>query len=228
MDAQAVNTLRGEQVESLGRLMAGFSHEMKNHFGIIRESGGLIADLLAMHGHSLDEQVQARMQKAVAMIEQRIVVAAGTLHLLSGFAHRSDQPLSSFSPHTVIEEVGLFLERFARLSQVTLVISQSEQPCSVYNDPSLLQHVVYRLFMHCLHLMNADDTIVIHTSVTEQGAEISFELECKSIPELSIPDILQLPLSLLQAEYAVKQAEARVVLTIPSLQFPDVEATKNI
>ena len=221
MDDDAVNTLRGEQIESFGRLMAGFSHDMKNHLGIIRESGGLIADLLAMHGHSLDEQMQARMNKAAATIEQRIVTAAGALHLLSGFAHRSDVPLSSFPPHILIEEVCLFLERFARLRQVTLTITQSGQETAIYNDPGLLQHVVYRLFMYCLDTVSAGDSIHIDTAGSDRGVKISFELECKAVPDdLAVPEMLHLPLSMLQAESIVtgREGNIRFELDVPSLE----------
>ena len=85
MAAATEHDLRQDQLESFGRIMAGFSHEMKNHLGIIRESNGLVEDYLAMVGCNGDAKMMARLEKALATVERRVVVAANMLHHLSGF-----------------------------------------------------------------------------------------------------------------------------------------------
>lgn len=73
--------------------MVGFGHNMKNYLGIIRESNGLIGDLVTMGSFSENEVSLERLQKAIDSIERRVVIAAQSLHHLSGFAHRSNMPL---------------------------------------------------------------------------------------------------------------------------------------
>lgn len=74
MDAMTENSIRQEQVESFGRLMAGFSHDMKNHLGIIRESNGLMGDIIEMGGLGNDETSVERFKKSISAIERRVVI----------------------------------------------------------------------------------------------------------------------------------------------------------
>ena len=48
MEPQNGERFRELQLAYLGKLMAGLSHELKNHLAIIKESNGLIEDLLSL------------------------------------------------------------------------------------------------------------------------------------------------------------------------------------
>ncbi len=152
MENESNDSLRVEQVNSYGRLMASFSHELKNHLGIIREANGLSSDLLIMHGSQLDEQLKKTLEKGFVTVEERVSRMAEAFHHLSGFAHRSDTRLSSFQPEQMVKEICQFLERFARLAQVTLDQRVEGEVPAVYNDAALLHHVLFRLFLECLEV----------------------------------------------------------------------------
>lgn len=176
MDAMTENTIRQEQVKSFGQLMAGFSHDMKNHLGIIRESNGLMSDIIAMSGPGGDEASTERLKKAISSIERRVVVAANMLHHLSGFAHRPDTPYSSFQINDLITEECIFLERYTRIKQVSLALELGEGLPAIYNDPSLLQHVFYRLFILCLEQLGSGQRLIIITGQNNKNTEITFRL----------------------------------------------------
>lgn len=176
MDTNLENTIREKQLESYGRLMAGFAHDMKNHLGIIRESNGLMGDLISMGNFSENEPSVERLQKAIDSIERRVVIAAESLHHLSGFAHRSDTPLSSFQVNDLLIEGFTFLERFSKLQQITQTLDLADNLPSIYNDPSLLHCVIYQLHTLSLQQLNAGDNLVVLTKVKEQKILIKFRL----------------------------------------------------
>lgn len=176
MDAVTENSIRQEQVESFGRLMAGFSHDMKNHLGIIRESNGLMGDLLEMGGFDENELSVERLKKSISSIEARVIIAANMLHHLSRFAHRPDTPYSSFQVNDIITEEYTFLERFSRLQQIHVSLKLGEGLSSIYNDPSLLQHVFYRLHVFCLEQLSPGQNLVITTRQNQKTIEIIFRL----------------------------------------------------
>jgi len=176
MDTKTENSIRQEQVESTSRLMAGFSHDMKNHLGIIRESNGLMSDLIEMGGFSDDEILTKRLEKSISIIERRIVIAADMLRQLSCFAHRSDTPLSSFNINDLIAEEFTFLERFSRLKQINVTLEPGEGLFSIHNEPSLLQHVLYRLYVLCLEQLSTGHSLVIITRQNEKNTKIIFRL----------------------------------------------------
>lgn len=164
MDALMENSIRQEQIEAFCRLMAGFSHDMKNHLGIIRESNGLMGDMIEMGVLGEDENSLERLKKSISAIERRVVVAANMFHHLSGFAHRADAPCSSFQLNDLITEECVFLERFSRLKQIEIALELGEGLPAVYNDPSLLQYVLYRLYTRCLEQMESGRKLVIITA----------------------------------------------------------------
>ena len=169
MDATTENSIRQEQLESLGRMMAGFSHDMKNHLGIIRESNGLMDDIIAMGGCGEDEASVERLRKSISAIERRVVIAANMFHHLSGFAHRSDTPYSSFQINDLVTEECVFLERFSRLRQIDVSLELGEGLAAIYNDPALLQHVVYRVYLLCLDQLDSGRSLIIITGQNEKN-----------------------------------------------------------
>lgn len=176
MDAVTENSIRQEQVESFGRLMAGFSHDMKNHLGIIRESNGLMGDLLEMNGVDENELSVERLKKLISSVEARVIIAANMLHHLSRFSHRPDTPSASFQVNDIITEEYTFLERFSRLQQINVTLELGEGLNSIYNDPALLQHVFYRIYILSLEQLSSGHNLVITTRQNQKTIEIIFRL----------------------------------------------------
>lgn len=179
MDAMLENTIRQEQLETYGNLMAGLAHDMKNHLSIIRESNGLMDDILAMGTMCEDAKMVERLQKSIDVIERRVVIAATTMHHLSGFGHRPDTPNASFLINDLIEEEYIFLERFSRLRQIDVGFELGEALPAVYNDPVLFQHVFYRVYVICLEQMKNGGHLTISTVQEETNTVLSFRF-CKT------------------------------------------------
>lgn len=222
MDAMTENSIRQEQIESLGRLMAGFSHDMKNHLGIIRESNGLMDDIIAMGGCGEDEPSVKRLRKSISAIERRVDISATILHHLSGLAHRSDTPHSSFQINDLVTEESIFLERFTRLKQVDFTLKLGEGLAAIYNDPALLQHVVYRVYILCLDQLSSGHSLIIITGQNEKNVEITFHLVGASQANLEhlsdnnlVPAINKLEGTLKMGVTTKEYAD--ITLTIPSL-----------
>lgn len=222
MDAITENSLRQEQMESFGRLVAGFAHDMKNHLGIIRESNGLMSDLLEMGRVGDDERSVERFKKAIYSIEQRVIIAANMLHHLSGLAHRPDTPYSSFQINDLITEEYTFLERFSRLKQINLTLELGEGVPAVYSDPSLLQHVFYRVYILCLEQLEVGHHLVIITGQNDNTIEITFRLignpnvNLEGCSENNLPAAIEKLEGILKTGSTTK-GQADITLAIPSL-----------
>ncbi len=117
VDKTEERQLREQQLESWGRLLAGLSHELKNHLGIIRESGGLIGDIL--------------------------------------------------------REEAAFLQRFAKMKQVELQI-ETEEDVVLITSPTLLHHLIYRLFLFALEQLPVGETLTIAVKKGKNSGKICF------------------------------------------------------
>ncbi len=211
MDAKTENSIREAQLESFGRLMAGMAHDMKNHLGIIRESNGLMGDILEMEPLVADEVMVERFQKSIAAIERRIVIAAKMMHHLSGMAHRPDTPYSSFLINDLIEEEYVFLERFARLKQIEVRFEFGDDVPAIISDPALLQHVFYRVYTSCLELLEEKQTLTIVTDKEDRNAVILFRFSgvLQMEPETVRDDLLLAAVAKLQGEITVIDNDQR-------------------
>lgn len=224
MDAMTENSIRQEQIESFGRLMAGFSHDMKNHLGIIRESNGLMGDIIEMNVLGEDETTIERLKKAITSIERRVCITAIMLQHLSGLAHRSDTPCSSFLVNDLLTEECTFLERFARLKQVKQVVEPGEDLPSVYNDPSLLQHIIYRAYLLCLEQLSPNQSLVIITGRNGKNVTITFRLNGISQGSLETVSFNNLLPAIEKLEGTLTKGGENhndITLTIPSLSVAE-------
>lgn len=144
MNVLESSRFREMQLVYIGKLMAGLSHEFKNHLAIIKELNGLLQDLL-MLAESESALNPERFQKIISGIDERISQAAEMCRYLSGFAHRMDQPLASFSVAEVVEEEIYLLSRFARQKQVQLIADYGDNLPLIHNNPALLQFMFFCL-----------------------------------------------------------------------------------
>lgn len=160
MKSQEQESLREMQLACIGRLMASLSHEFKNHLAIIKESCGLVEDLLLLEDQERPTN-SGRYKKIITGINDRITQAAEMCRYLSGFSHRMDQALSSFNPSDVLQEEMYLLHRLARQKQVDLVFAGAADLPVLFNNPSMLQFAVFCMVWPALESLEKHGRIVI-------------------------------------------------------------------
>jgi K+-sensing histidine kinase KdpD len=175
MNENRENELRTLQLEFFGRILAGFTHDLKNHLAIIQESNGLISDLIAM-GMITDEALAAKLQKIVTSIQGRVSQATDMANNLNGFAHRQDTPLSSFQVNDLLAEELTFLRRFTRIREIDLKIELHEGLPAIYNNASLVQYVVFKLFTMALKKLKNHALIEVASGEENSAVKITFRL----------------------------------------------------
>lgn len=217
------NRLRDMQLAFIGKLMAGLSHEFKNHLAIIKELNGLIEDLLLLE-ESLQPENRERINKNITGIDERIKQAAENCRYLSGFSHRMDQPLSSFGVTDVLLEEIYLIERFARQKQVKLNFLQEGDSQVIFNNPALLQFSVFCIVWPALESLEKDGQISITSSRQGKGAKVVVNITgTTKTPENDFPwqDMLPETLQILGAEifYPLQlEDNVKIAVTIPSLE----------
>jgi C4-dicarboxylate-specific signal transduction histidine kinase len=223
MKAQKKDRLREMQLAFVGKLIAGFSHEFKNHLAIIKELNGLFEDLLLLEepGQSTNSE---RYKKIISGINERIGQASEMCRFLSGFSHRMDQPLSSLSITDVLQEKIYLLRRFARQKQVDLTSSFDEDLPAIFNNPSLLQFAIFCIIWPALELLEQGGRILITVARKQEYVEIIVTIEgTKKKPDDDTPwgDMLPEVLQMLGAGLSRRieqDGNEKVVVTISSIE----------
>jgi len=225
MKSQKKDRLREMQLAFVGKVMAGLSHEFKNHLAIIKELSGLIEDLLILEepGQSTNSE---RYKKIISGINERIAQAAEMCRFLSGFSHRMDQPLSSLSVTDVLQEKIYLLRRFAQQKQVDLIASFDEDLPAIFNDPSLLQFAIFCIVWPALELLERGGRILITVVRKDEVVEIVIKLEGamkKTEDDTPWEDMLPEVLQILGAELSRRinqEGNEVVVVTLSSIDSP--------
>ena len=206
MNENRENELRSRQLEFFGRILAGFTHDLKNHLAIIKESNGLISDLIDM-GRITDEALAARLQKIVASIQGRVSRATDMANSLNSIAHRQDTPLSTFQINDLISEELALLQRFARLREIEIKTALVPDLPAIHNNPSLVQFVFFHLFNLSLRRLQNHGMVEIASGEHNGAVLVTFCLrgEKESFTQLIDEETaatLQEALAVLQASVA--------------------------
>lgn len=159
------------QLEALGRIMASFTHELKNHLAIINESNGLLMDLLDMV-RLCDEPLALRLDKITASTKKRLAMAAEMAQILNGLAHRMDTPLATFAVNELIREELAFVNRFAHLKMVKVDTSFGEGVPAIHNNPALCQFILFKMFTAALARTEAHELLTISTEAVGDSCRV--------------------------------------------------------
>ncbi len=171
------NSVRESQLVFIGKVLASYTHELKNHLAIINESNGLMGDLLEM-GETESEQLRLRFKKINVTIAQRISEANDMARHLNSFAHRMDTALSSFNVNDLLIEELALIDRGARLKNIRIEKDfQADMP-AVFNNPSLFQFVVCSFVYEFVGKL-ADGGVIAILSQTQNNQMIQVHIEAK-------------------------------------------------
>lgn len=162
--------LRPLQLHFIGKILAGFTHEIKNYLAIIKESAGLMEDLIKLGRTSTGDSVQNL--EIIHSIEEQIEKANVLFKYLNRFAHRMDDQLATFNVNESLEELTALVTRFANQKKITLEKDFLESMPSIYNNPSLLQFVVYSTLEEKIRNLDKNSKITIQTGIRENSVSI--------------------------------------------------------
>ena len=171
MEAQYENELRNLQMRFIGKIIAGFTHEIKNYIAIINESTGLIGDMMKL-GKSVENDLPEYLD-IIHSTEDYIEKTNGHFRYLNRFAHRMDSPLSSFHINESLEELIALLQRFANQKRITFKLDYETDMPQVYSNPSLLQLIIFTFLEQNIIELEQESTITLQTAFADKGIRVT-------------------------------------------------------
>jgi C4-dicarboxylate-specific signal transduction histidine kinase len=162
----------------IGKILSVFTHEVNNHLAIIKESVGLIEDILRMQKSSseLEESL-----KIIQSVESQIGKTSWLCKKLNGFGHRMDNSLSTFSVNETLEELLVLLSRIANQKNISFVKDFQENIPTLHSDPARLQFLIFCLIEEGLKSLDRNSRIIIKTEHSSNAVTISIILEGDSV-----------------------------------------------
>lgn len=162
--------LRLLHLRFIGKIIAGFTHEVKNYLAIIKESAGLIEDLITLGKDT--ESDSGQYLEIIRSIEEQIEKTNILYRYLNRFAHRMEDQLATFNVNESLEELTALVTRFANQNKITIEKDFHESMPSIYSNPSLLQLVVYTALEEKIRHLDKNSKISIQTGIDENSVKI--------------------------------------------------------
>ncbi|MHC1725627.1 MAG: hypothetical protein AB9866_06425 [Syntrophobacteraceae bacterium] len=167
------------ELSFFGKMTAGFTHEVKNVLAIIKENAGLMEDILFMaKGGSLPNI--ERLSRAIASIREQADRGVELSNRLNRFAHSADYPRVRVDLNTLLDQLSLLAQRFARLKEVTLEVALADQPIQVETCPVCLQMALFTGLECCWNAMPSGGCVSLH--VMKRGGDAAIGFSCRSSP----------------------------------------------
>jgi len=187
----------------LGKITAAFTHEMKNVLAIIKESAGLMEDLLYLNQDAAFPQ-KDRFVRCLTTIQAQTNRGVALSSRLNCFAHSPDEEVATVDLNKILDQVVFLSERFARLKGVTLSLDRHETAINMVVSPLRLQMAVFGCLEYCWRSTATGGNIAL--SVTPKGREAIVTFCCRNPADAA--DNVEVRLSGAEAMEAIEEFSA--------------------
>ncbi|MBI4774256.1 MAG: HAMP domain-containing histidine kinase [Deltaproteobacteria bacterium] len=168
--------MRSCEVDFIGKIIAAVSHEFMNVLATIRESSGLMEDLLSVLGTGFP--YKDKLTKSFAITRKQVSRGMEIGANLNAFAHNMDAPRANQDINALVHQISYLMGRFARLKQIELEVQPAESPLQVETDPFRLQLVIAKCIESCMKRTANGGVITLKC----RKGDREVRLECRGEP----------------------------------------------
>jgi nitrogen fixation/metabolism regulation signal transduction histidine kinase len=165
--------MEAKKAAFMGKITAGVTHEMKNVLAIIKESAGLMEDLIGLDKDgSLPHK--EKFLRSLSRIADQVARGVDLSTKLNAFAHSPDEPKAGVDLNQAVSQNAFLCQRSAASKGIVVRASLYETPIEVVTDPLGLQMFLFRCVSALMEVVEAGSTIILQpTRDTEPGIVIS-------------------------------------------------------
>ncbi len=172
MEIEKAQELMALRFSFIGKILATFSHELKNHLAVIKEHNGLIYDLIELGKLPVKNDYSDQYISSLRSVNNQIEKTLALIRYFNRFSHRMDFPLSTFSISEVIEELLALMNRLANQRKIKLESDPQGNMPQINSDPSGLQFVIFSIITDLMLRLAENSSIKIRTFLDNSSAVI--------------------------------------------------------
>ena len=188
--------MREQETAFIGKITAGATHEFMNVLATIRETSGLMEDLLALSRETPFPH-REKFEKILTTIKKQVFRGMKMSGSLNKFAHSMDEPESRVEVNPLLDQLAFLVQHFANIKRVQLTVNPVEPSPAIYTDPFRLQLILVACLEYCIERTAGGGVITLQSRNVGKGIAIRIVIEAGTIhPEKSCafpaePSVLQ-------------------------------------
>lgn len=167
--------MKNDEVEFIGKITAGVTHEVNNVLASIREISGLLNDILSITDEKSFPKKE-KFQTSIQKIQNQIQRGVKLTSQLNKFSHLSDTKKTEIDLNESIDHLIFLTERFARIKNVSLIHQASNKTFTLKSDPLKLQMALFICILYLLNYMS--DGGEINLLQEKKGNECLIVISC--------------------------------------------------
>jgi signal transduction histidine kinase len=196
--------VRTEKMAAVGRLTAGFAHEMATPLSAVLAATALSLDLSDEYARSIGDpqvlpedhrEIAAEMKRAAELTRE---AAERAVTFVRGMrAHTRDpgpMAVETFDVNRVVREASTLVACVARSRKVELTVVESSEPACVVGVPSRLNQVITNLVQNAVDATSETGRgghVVVRVSADARGTTVRVEDDGPGIPADVLPRIFE-------------------------------------
>ena len=219
-----MKTLR---ISFIGRIISCYTHEMKNYLAIIKETNGLMKDVIEIgKSRSFDAK---HFLGFVGCVEEQVGRATALTDYLYRFAHRMESELASVNINDLLDELVALVNRLAYRKRISF-----KKDLNGGMPATILNPVLFHYFMFCMietrmNALDRNSVISVGTSYSNGCFRIALLSEGPAMPQAdsgetgSVGDMENIASEL---GAVIFQHGSETVITMPAVTHNNIDAGK--
>ncbi len=159
----------------IGKVTAGATHEIRNVLSIIKESAGLMGDLLDMNQDSSFAH-EEKFRRMIENIGVQVERGANISKELNNLAHTPDQRLKTVDIKAVLKSQSTLYERFCRQKQISMKLESNDQETNLETDPVRFHKLIGTVVDVLLERISSPGTMILKTELIDESITINFSV----------------------------------------------------
>ena len=174
-----MDKLENKKIIFFGKITAAMTHEINNVLAIIKESAGLMQDIISMARDS-DFPYLDKFQSTMAQIDKQVQRGINVTKKLNRFAHSADEPVAKIDLHELTDQIVSLSRRFARLKNVSLKLlpaKNEDHLLIIVSRPVQLQMALFTCIESFVNILEPGGEI--HIRDEKRGDQYTVNISCK-------------------------------------------------
>jgi len=168
--------MREQDTAFIGKITAAVTHEFMNVLSTIKETSGLMEDLLALSGENSFKHHE-KFSRTLIIIREQVRRGMEISEMLNNFAHSMDEPEAWIEINELLDQLSILVQRFAKLKKVVLTLNPLETPLEIRIDPFRLHLILVTCLEYCFDHTANGGTVTMKALRRKNGIAIQCLME---------------------------------------------------
>ena len=157
----------------IAKVTAGVTHEIRNVFAIVKESAGLVEDMIGLscEGRPIKS---SQLERIVERIDKQIARGVEIMSALNTFAHTLDETDEEVDLVQSVKRAAFFCDRYAKKKRQSISVSSSCLSITANVNPLKIQMVLFSAMECCIEQLSAGSEIEVSIGQKGDDAIVAF------------------------------------------------------